>query len=98
MQGHGTGPGNTSAAKGDPRRLITGRVSSLLLNAAVWRHHVDGRGRDCANSSRREFDCDVVDIKIQNRRVLIQVFGMVFVHGIDLQIQSQAFVRPGSFF
>jgi len=70
-------------------------ISSLLLNAAVWRHHVNGGGRYRANSCRCEFNRDVVDIKIQNSRVLLVVFILIFVHRINLPIQSLALFSQG---
>ena len=61
-------------------RFVANKPSPVLLNAAVWRHHIDGCGGYRADSGRGEFDRRVVDIEIQNRRVLIVVFALVVVH------------------
>lgn len=59
----------------------------FLLNAAVWRHHIDRGGRYCANSGRCDFDGDIVDIKIQDYILLIVLFVLVAVHGLKLPIR-----------
>jgi hypothetical protein len=45
--------------------------SALLLNTAVWRHHIDRRRWNCANPGRGKLDRRIVDITIQDRRLLI---------------------------
>ena len=62
------------------------RFARRLVHAAVWRHHIDRRGRDRSDPRRCDFDRHVVDIDIENRGVgfiLIWIVGFS-VHGSNL--------------
>jgi hypothetical protein len=37
---------------------------AFQLNTAVWRHHVDGRSWNCADTRYRKLNGDVVNVKV----------------------------------
>jgi hypothetical protein len=56
-------------------------ASPLLLNAAIWRHHINGRSRYRSNSGGGEFNRDVVHVEVQYLDV-VAMFGLasIIVH------------------
>jgi hypothetical protein len=58
---------------------------AFLLNAAIWRHHIDGGSRNSSDPRCGKFNRAVVNVKIKNCFVLISVYFIVaVVHGVKL--------------
>ena len=56
---------------------------AFLLNAAIWRHHINRRSRNSSDARCCKFNRGVVNVEIKNRFVLISVYFIVaVVHGV----------------
>jgi hypothetical protein len=68
--------------------------SALLLNTAVWRHHIDRRRWNCANPGRGKLDRRIVDITVQDRRLLIAAcVVLLFVHRYKLLARALSYTQ-----
>lgn len=64
-------------------------ASAPLLNATIWRHHIDGRGRNGSYPGCSKFNRGVVNVEVQNGFTLILVcFIVAVVHGVKLPSSS----------
>ena len=62
---------------------------AFLLNAAIWRHHIDRRSRNSSDPRCCKLNRGVVNVEIKNRFVLISVYFIVaVVHGVKLPSSS----------
>ena len=65
---------------------------AFLLNAAIWRHHIDGGSRNSSDPRCGKFNRGVVNVEIKNCFVLISVYFIVaVVHGVKLPSSSANF-------
>jgi len=65
---------------------------AFLLNAAIWRHHIDGGSRNSSDPRCGKFNRGVVNVEIKNCFVLISVhFIVAVVHGVKLPSSSANF-------
>ena len=62
---------------------------AFLLNAAIWRHHINRRSRNSSDARFCKFNRGVVNVEIKNRFVLVSVYFIVaVVHRVKLPSSS----------
>ena len=69
---------------------------AFLLNAAIWRHHIDGGSRNSSDPRCGKFNRGVVNVEIKNCLVLISVYFIVaVVHGVKApQFKCKRRINP----